>query len=88
MNEQTITASLQTLFTQSKYTAEDYLSHSCNHLDRCDFKGLKFEDYMRFAELMAYDFRSSLLLLGMQHLEDSINNVANNLERSYENTSN
>ena len=76
-----ITADGDTLFRQSKYTAEEYLSHACTHLDTCDFKDLKFQDYMRFAELSAYDLRTSITAQSIQMVSESLDKISESLDR-------
>lgn len=72
-----ITANSTTLFRQSKYTAEEYLRHAMTHLDtNCDFDDLRFEDYMRFAELSAYDYRTTTTAQSIQMVAESLERIA------------
>ena len=74
---QEITADLSTIYHQSKSTAEDYLSVSSSFLKyKFDNYEDTFENSMRLAELMAYDYRTSMISIKLQEIAESLADIS------------
>lgn len=73
-----ITANIETLFRQSKMTAEDYFQHASRYLKDCE--EYSFDNAMRLAELMAYDFKTSMIALNIQRISESLDKISESME--------
>ena len=77
---QTVTADLSTLFDQSKYTACDYFKYAKNHLASQNIK-YTASDVIALAQIMAYDLRSSGMLVSAQKIEAAIDMLSQSVDR-------
>ena len=72
---ETIEAGWDTLYSQSKTTAEDYFSYAINLLDKEDIK-YSTADVIALAQVMAYDLRTTAILVSAQKIESAIKELA------------
>jgi hypothetical protein len=80
----TITASFDTLLSQSKSTAEDYFDSAKRVLDGAEI-GYTSSDVIALAQIMAYDLRTSSMLVAAQKIENAIEISVNGIVESIDN---
>jgi hypothetical protein len=68
---QTVTADFGTLLDQSKDTACDYFRYAKNHLASQNIK-YTASDVIALAQIMAYDLRTTSILISAQKIENAI----------------
>jgi hypothetical protein len=76
-----IQASWDTLYSQSKSTAEDYFFYARNLLDKEDIK-YSAADVIALAQVMAYDLRTTSILISAQKIESAIQELAMAYDRT------
>jgi predicted nucleotide-binding protein len=80
---QTVTASFTELFQQSRSTAEEYFLYAKSVLVESGMKHTA-ADVIALAQIMAYDFRTSSMLIAAQKIagviETSVSEVAENID--------
>ena len=72
---ETIEAGWDTLYSQSKTTAEDYFSYARNLLEKEDIK-YSAADVIALAQVMAYDLRTTAIIISAQKIESAIQELA------------
>jgi hypothetical protein len=75
----TITADFGTLFNQSKDTACDYFEYAKKELAGQNMK-YTASDVIALAQIMAYDLRTSSILIASQKLETAIGYISESME--------
>jgi hypothetical protein len=75
----TITADFGTLFNQSKDTACDYFDYARKELAGQNMK-YTASDVIALAQIMAYDLRTSSILIASQKLETAIGYISESME--------
>ena len=75
----TVTADFGTLFNQSKDTACDYFDYARKELAGQNMK-YTASDVIALAQIMAYDLRTSSILIASQKLETAIGYISESME--------
>jgi len=70
-----------TLFRQAKMTSKEYFEDAREYLDKEGFKDLKFDDYMRLAELSADDFKTMASSRDVEKLSIGLSSIERCLDR-------
>ena len=78
----TITADFHTLFDQSKDTACDYFLAAKRILDKAEI-GYKASDVIALAQTMAYDLRTTSILIAAQKLEGAVGDIVESIDSLY-----
>ena len=76
----TVTADFNTLFNQSKDTACDYFDYARKELAGQNIK-YTASDVIALAQIMAYDLRSSDILISAQKIEGAIDMLSQSIDR-------
>ena len=76
----TVTADFGTLFNQSKDTACDYFNYARKELAGQNIK-YTASDVIALAQIMAYDLRSSDILISAQKIEGAIDMLSQSVDR-------
>lgn len=76
----TVTADFNTLFNQSKDTACDYFDYARKELADQNIK-YTASDVIALAQIMAYDLRSSDILISAQKIEGAIDMLSQSIDR-------
>ena len=78
---ETIEASWDTLYSHSKTTAEDYFFFARALLEKEDIK-YSAADVIALAQVMAYDLRTTSILISAQKIESAIQELAMAYDRT------
>ena len=78
---ETIEAGWETLYSQSKTTAEDYFFFARALLEKEDIK-YSAADVIALAQVMAYDLRTTSILISAQKIESAIQELAMAYDRT------
>jgi hypothetical protein len=76
---QTVTADFYTLFEQSKDTACDYFEYAKKELAGQNMK-YTASDVIALAQIMAYDLRTSSILIAAQKLEGAVGDIVESID--------
>jgi hypothetical protein len=76
-----IEASWDTLYSQSKTTAKDYFRYARDLLEKEDIK-YSAADVIALAQVMAYDLRTTSILISAQKIESAILELAMAYDRT------